>query len=400
MLLLELALHNLPPHVLSLRNTLLLNMGQSVADERKSIEMVKEYLAKAIPTVFDPIDSLDSPLLLGQLPKMRGTVKSEISHYIFQRLDLIFHSSYNYDDSHFDRRLQSRSLSIEDFERIRDILVNFGEFSVLANIISFAAELTNRDLLVAATDTVNWHFNVFRAIGIAEKLFETLLARSSESHRRTSSDIPLLLSLVDLGEQLRNRDREVSKLRKEALSCEEKPALAACSPVSDNVAEVLESSGSAFVEEMEQHLNSGNSMDRQTLSNLFATITQRIQKMWVVAEDDVTGLFNLLKKLRSFDEEAFDIILLSWLERVLHLPNRPKLGRLLVPLVCLEMMDFTKFMTRAISILAHSDDLHMCSRLIIELLKLLTYFPSCSDAWALQVMVMVPLRNGHTANFF
>ena len=386
MLLLELALQNLPAHVLSLRNTLLINMGYSLVNERKSIEMVKTYLANTIPTVFGPIDSHEPLLALAQLEKMSGTVRSEISYYIRQRLTLLLCADENLDETQFHQKVWFRSLSMIEFEGIRDLLVTFNEFPVLADIISFTIDSSDRSLLGAATDTVNWHFDVFRAIGAADELFEKLLARSTESHRRASSDIPLLLSLVDLGEQLQKRGREVSKLRKEAQYCEERPALAACSPVSDHVAEVLESSGSAFVEEMEQLLNSGNSMDKQTLSSLLGNVTKKVQKTWSISEESIVSLFGLLAKLRSFDDESFDTLLLNWLDGVLYLPNRPKLGRLLVPLVCSETMDLPKFMKRAISSLTHIDDVHICSKLAVELLALLTYSPSLDCTRGSQVI--------------
>ena len=221
-----------------------------MADEQSTLNAVKSDLAGRMPgllTVTDTFIPCSAPLELTK--NLKGTVKAEISRWIRQSIFFRF--------SNIQRPLDLESkpacslLTLSEFEIVCCTLETLEEHPVLADVLGLASNSNEILLLNAIADTLNTHFDIFRAIGAIDDLFHRLLSNTAGCLSRMPSDTGLLMSLIDLGERLPNARGAVRQLRKEISLCRSKPPLTAYSPVSDHVAEVLKSTEATFVEEME-----------------------------------------------------------------------------------------------------------------------------------------------------
>ena len=368
----ELPLHGLPQHVLSLRQILLNNVGHPVVEEQETIQAVKMVLAEKLPDLLAESKSDRMSRGAVELPRtLRGTVKSEISHWIRQSLvtrlqqeeDSLLHGQIN--------NSMGKTLTVNELKTVCTTLEDYGDFAVLADILSLASNSNDSSLLTIVVTVVNRHLDVFWAIGAAHEIFHELLTQSVNCLNRDSPNKQLLLSLMDLGEQLPNTVRQVRQLRKQVTLCDSKPSLSACSPVSDHVAEALLSAEANFVEEMETLLSSGNSMDRQTLSRIFATITKRLEMAWNNDNQATGGHYALLDRLCAFDKEAFFQLLLNWLGDVQGASKRPKMQEVIAPLVCAGILKLHTYFERVVLQLSTIKDAGFRARLAVETLSLL-----------------------------
>ena len=366
----ELPLHGLPQHVLSLRQMLLKNVGHPATEEKETIQMVKMILSEKLPDLLvnSSLDQLPRRDTESPFP-LRGTVKSEIGHWIRQSLVTRLQPRENPLIGQTGA-FTSKVLTIPELRLICATLEEYGDFAILADVLSLASNSNDSDLLTTVATVVNRHLDVFWAIGAAQEMFRELLARSANCLDRNSPAILLLLSLVDLGEQLPNASRQIRQLRKRVAIYDSKSSLTACSPVSDHVTGTLQSAEANFVEEMETLSSSGNSMDRQTLSRIFVIITERLEKSWH-NDDQTTGdHYALLDQLSAFDREAFAQLILNWLDTIQFIPERPKMLKILAPLVCAGSLQLQTYVERAVSQLDRNKDSTSRVRLAVETLDL------------------------------
>ena len=367
----ELPLHGLPQHVLSLRKILLKNVGHHPVKEEETIQMVKMILAEKLPDLLvgSNSDRLSSGAL--ELPmNLRGTVKSEISLWIRQSLV----SRLRQEEDSFQGQTDismSKILTSSQLQMICATLEEYGEFAVLADVLSLASNSNDSSLLAAVVMVVNRHLDIFWAIGAAQEMFHELLAQSANCLNRDTPAKVLLLSLMDLGEQLPNATRQIRQLRKQVALCDSKPSLSACSPVSDHVTGVSQSTEVNFMEEMESLLSSGNSMDKQTLSRIFATITKRLEKSWRDNQQVTGDHYALLDQLFTFDKEVFTQLTLNWLDGIQVVLERPKMLEILAPLVCSGTLQLQVYFERVVNQIDKIKDSGTRTRLAIETLGLL-----------------------------
>ena len=244
-----------------------------------------------------------------------------------------------------DGEKETSVLSVEQLWFVRCILEGFEDFSILADVLKITSTSTNQEVLTSIADTINYHFDVFSAIGAASDLFGRLIEqnRSVTANRHPSK--PLLVSLIDLGAHFPTESQTVQQLCGQLALCEQKSAAAACSPVSDHIAEALQSAESNFSDEFEQLLTSGTSMDKQTMARLFATIMKRVEYAWNQSDDEINNLAVLCSRLRVFDTKHFDNLMLVWLESLLVSRTRPELHRALLPLISAGCLSFRAVVT-------------------------------------------------------
>lgn len=222
---------------------------------------------------------------------------------------------------------------MDQFCFVRSILEDFQDFAILADVLNITSSSTDHNVLASIADTINHRFDIFSAIGAASDLFETLVEQNRLVTARRPPVKILLVSLIDLGARFPNETKTVRQLCGQLAICEQKSAIAACSPVSDHMAEALQSAESSFNDEFEQLLTSGTSMDKQTMAQLFKTIMKRMEDAWYHPKDEINNLGFLCSQLRVFDRKHFDGLMLAWAERLLLSTNRPTLMRASMPLI-------------------------------------------------------------------
>ena len=332
-------LEGLPKHTLNLRQTLLERHGYSVREETKEIGLVRETIQQVLSITNHRNDSTSMDFhALERFRMEHRSVSAMASQLIrFAVLARRRHQVYV-------RDLQSPLFGILEFEMMRRFFENHDEFAVFADVMKVAAKFCEQQLLYDVTFVLNWHLDVFRALGVAECIFRNLHARAENMGTHRLDDLPFLFLLSDLSERLPSQQNDIHLLRHLIRQCNPLPPVAACSPVTDPDTELLDGSDATFLEEMDMVLTSGNSIDRPTLSRLFSFVIARVEKEWTNYSRPLGPLFDLLNRLRQFDEEALDALLHAWLKSVATPAICQDLPRIVVPLVCSAMITLSSIM--------------------------------------------------------
>ena len=342
-LLLELPLHGLAPHVLNLRQMLLSSLGVSHEHESNIVLTVKAKLADQIPDFFPAQHATQSSVISHiDYSTLSQTVKSSIARWIRQTLILrlqALNEACSDADEH-DRAIvdsaNSRAdlLSLGQFQALRSVFEEIGEFAVLADCLNLLSAEVHGSILTAVADTINHYFDIFDSIGAADDLFQNLCRQQQDAAGHELIEKGFLESLVDLGCRLSSAAQEIPRLRKELSMYAPKPSAAACSPISDTMVEAIQTSEPAFADEMDQVLTNGTTMDVPTLSRVFARIIAHLEKSLLGLECSILRFSQILMRLRGFAPKIFDTLLFERLQLWLQSDSRPKLSRIIPPMIC------------------------------------------------------------------
>lgn len=360
-LLWELPEYKVPHYVVNLRRTLLSRIGASSEKENDALAAAKATVALQIQDFFPPseVPSRSTALQTYELGQLSRTIKSSIGRWILhtavarvQALPLEDRWGFR---TNLPIRITDPVISLEQFQSVRKILVSFEDFPVLADIISVCCKNSDVKVLTAASDTINLHIDVFMAIGAINGLFKSLYQRYEEYVSQKTFELLFVESLIDLGIHLPGSSEEVKKLRKGLLYHERVLSAAACSPVSEHMAETLHFGAPAFWDEVEQALSSGTSIDKQTFKKLFGAITKQMEASW----DDPMQVHmfkfaEVLLRLRNYGANRFTESLHYWLDGLLPLTQRPTLLRVLLPFICSAAIKLEVILEKLVALLAAS----------------------------------------------
>lgn len=360
-LLLELPEYRVPHYVINLRRTLLSRIGASSAKESDALAATKAAVALQIQDFFPPseVSFLSTPLQTCDLGQLSRTIKSSVGRWILHtavaRVQALPLEDRWDSGANLPIRNITPAISLEQFQNVRKILVSFEDFPVLADIISVCCKNSDVKVLTAACDTINHYIDIFMAIGAINGLFKSLYQRYEEYVSQKTFELLFVESLIDLGAHLPGSSEEVRTLRKALLYHERVLSAAACSPVSDHMAETLHFGAPVFLEEVEQVLSSGTSMDKQTFKKLFGAITKQMEASW----DDPMQVHmfkfaEILLRLRNYGANRFTESLHYWLDGLLPLTQRPTLLRVLLPFICSAAIKLEAILEKLVALLAVS----------------------------------------------
>lgn len=221
----------------------------------------------------------------------------------------------------------------DEFYEIRDILESFGDLSMLADVLKHASNCNNATVLAASTDTLNYHFDSFSAIGAMDGLFRRLIQAYNRLKKVELASLDLVYSLVELGLRMPNELSIVAVLRQDLSQVENKPAMAASSPVSDNGPDALNEADPIFYQKLDRLLSSENYMDEATLIVTFNILAKQLEFCGSQDKSSANNTCRYLARLRSLAPKHFDILLVRWISAVLRSPTRPSLLTILAPLI-------------------------------------------------------------------
>ncbi|KAL8722255.1 MAG: hypothetical protein Q9225_001242 [Loekoesia sp. 1 TL-2023] len=381
-LIFEIPLHGLPAHVLNLRQNLLRSIGVSTEDERRTIAQRKAFIERQLQDEQmehqNPVDSED---LLFSLRWESLTVKSSVGVWIWQELMVRYraqqavnmrspqesgsssHSSLHlcHDIAHV-RTLVRVLEDVEDFRTMADVLVHYS---------------TSHDprLLADVAITVNHYLDIFIAIQAANALFMHLFRQHAILDGQPAV-APLTKALVDLSESLPDCSNENRVLQKYLHKYEPRLSIAACSPISEHMAEALQTNASesvsAYTDEVEQLLSSGTSMDKRMVSNVFESIWKRFEATWTDSVESSVATASLISRLASFDvTSVHDLTILSVERTLASTASRPKLMRIGIPLICAQSISLEQLLSRVVLLLQNRDRSIEYHKLLVESLELL-----------------------------
>lgn len=154
----------------------------------------------------------------------------------------------------------------------------------------------------------------FRAIGAFDPLFGRVAMRYAAIRTIRFPEREFLLSLQNLTRTVQPDGQLLQLLCYDLSRLDQKNSMAACSPASDNMGEVMQHTGTYSDDEIERILSSGTSMDQQMMARVLRKIIRNLQDhigKGYLQFDSYPAWF---WRLRSFDEPTFDTVLHEWLD--------------------------------------------------------------------------------------
>jgi mediator of RNA polymerase II transcription subunit 12 len=354
-------------HVKSLRKMLLSNIGQFIAIEQTSLQKAKSFIGSFIPelvltdsnTMIDEITIDDSTVQwLRELPH---SVKNEVALLLRHHVRLYLAKHKISGKAAVRSGKPASALPATAFFKVRSLLEILGDFSILADVLQLTLVTDNVVTLGSIADTLNYHLEIFRAVGSLKPTYDALIVRFVSLKSAFLAERGPLCSILDLSLQM-DGQKEVARQIRELLStCEHRTAVSAYSPVSDHMGELLQSADGEFLDEVEQQLASGNSMDIHTMKKMFDNVVGRIMGTWDATFIDIEKslkLAMLLCRIKSFGKQDFERFMLEWTKNLLSLPGRPSLKQVLWPVVaadCISNHSVVEIATEVLSTPSQQD---------------------------------------------
>lgn len=375
----ELPLDGLPDHVLNLRQILQASTGSSITKEEEDFVLAKAEISAKIRGFFAHAQVLKIPTAQKYgLTKLSQTIKSALGrwvrHTVASQLLSRRPGAEQYDAFKVGNMKGPFILiTPEQFSNIRSTLETLDEYPILADVIKICSNSVDIMVLTIASDTVNYHFEIFSAIGAANDLFQALYDRYEESCGQAVKPKLLTESLIDLSYRLSRSRIERGQLPSKLLTIDHNSTLSACSPISDYISEQLHPSESAFMESVEQSFTSGTLMEKQVLEQVFKKITTGLQKSWRGSGDKtVSNLTDLLLRLRSYGVVLFETLFHQWLDEFFILTPRPKLQDVIPSFICGGITTLSTVLERVMTAYDAKGGEGLAASLAFEAFELLT----------------------------
>ncbi|KAK3900842.1 hypothetical protein C8A05DRAFT_16893 [Staphylotrichum tortipilum] len=339
-LLAEIPVHTLTSSQRNLRGGTLRRASFSVIDEAQNVEFAIKRMKQTLGMPMEPPDPIltQKPFSLAKLSRRIASADRALKAEIGCWLRASFAAHAEEKDKGGG---QAPDISPAVFYAARSLLEAAGDFFMLGEILKTLTSHSSIEILAAIADTVNRHFFIFSALGDALPLFRSLHQRLKAAACEQGIALrPLLASLVSLAPRVPGMEELASQLKKDLALTDRQNPVDVCSPVSDNMVARLQDEAGDLHEEIEKLLAGGSSLDRGSMERLFQTVVQRLQACWDKAADEQRAYSSLLGRLRLFNAQHFDGLMVKWLLCLRTLSNRPSILRifpLLVSVGCLDM---------------------------------------------------------------
>ncbi|KAF2735135.1 hypothetical protein EJ04DRAFT_220246 [Polyplosphaeria fusca] len=355
-LIVEIPLTGTPEPVLNLRRTLLRGTNYSADSEDASLDEAEWALQQQLPGLFGDVYPSGHAISINA-STLSPTVRLELGIWLRSRV----HASCQNVD-----RVSTKDPSVElsgpvctitarDFQFIRSYLEEFGDFSILADVIGIVSASLDSAVLASACDALQYNHKTFGAIGALKPLVEKLARKYTSIRNIRFLERDFLAGLAELAQTTHTEGYLMQSLTYDLGRQDFKGSLAACSPVSDTMADAIHASSIDADDEIDRILSSGTSMDHQIMTRVFEKIAFSIETLSTTNFDNLQNWFH---RLRSFDENTFDKLVTEWIESLVTTFRNPVLKVALPPLVvsgCMPLRRFVSISNRCISKLKEAD---------------------------------------------
>ncbi|QDS67747.1 hypothetical protein FKW77_006110 [Venturia effusa] len=304
---------NLPQHVIDLRRIILEDSGLDViqTNEQDTITLMQNAISEAMsatPTLGFELDGN-----LARLESMDLSEKLEISMWIRQEM-LNRISASKEVSSYSPGPKPTQSSFIWAFYVARYLLERMEDFSILADVVGICLSHEHVEVLTSVTDTIYHNSRCFAAIGALQPLSNQVLERYQTLRVEMPLEKSFLLSVADLWISIGGQSGITQQLSYDIARCDQRNAMAICSPASDNAVDLLSTTPMESDEEIERILSSGTTMDEQSMSRVFNRLTTRLLERPKNCSGHCGRWFS---RLRSFDETSFDGLMRQWVASIL-----------------------------------------------------------------------------------
>lgn len=321
LLLAQIPASGLPDYLANLRTTLLQGFGVTEDSDTDEAATLKERIRSM---VMQPGISSEA---LGELNLQEHnlSLRYELSRWLRQETEsasqLVPVCSKDCEEDLTELRIST--ISARQLIFIRTALEQLGDLAVLADVLAITVTSNETTVLCAIADTLNLHSRTFAAIGALRPLFKQLTERYGQVRATQPLERPLVFSIYDLARNIGSDNRLVQQLNADLERCEQRAAVAMCSPASDGMGELTYSSKADLSpdEEIERVLNSGTNIDEPSAGRVFNRIVSRMAEQIgelkeISAESDtktVSPYDSWFQKLRAFDERVFERLMNDWI---------------------------------------------------------------------------------------
>lgn len=306
---------------------MLSKIGASVENEIEIIRSVKGSIAKKIPNFFPPPRTdYGSECREYALMQLSIPIKTAIAQWIRQAVaSRSSQKQSNCNDQNDEQPGNPHLLAITSvqFKEIRCVLEDLEDFAVLVDVLGFILKSGDITILTCACDTVCYHLSIFAAMGALPDLFFGMVQQYKVVSKSMPADQGLIESMIDLGKCIPKTEQEVRLLRAQVRLHRRKAVASGCSPISDHMTEALQSAEPTFSDELDQVLASGTSIDKQNLAQLFDKVVQSWELSQRHSKEPDLVFPELLSRLRPFDSDHFEVLMASWIGRVLRSTTEP-----------------------------------------------------------------------------
>ena len=229
------------------------------------------------------------------------------------------------------------------------------DYEALSALMLSTVPIAKFDLLSMIIDTTTLHFQAFRRLDSLEALQNSCIQRYRSLRRLYPAQKSLVHSLRAFAGLSRN-GQDLSKfLEAELTSCDQtSAAAAACTPASEGILNESQGTPAEKDDEIERILTSGTIMDGSMICKVFEATTERILE--TASEkgnpDSTVQQSLLLTRLRVYDEARFDLLMMSWIERVAASKQSSELSSIAPFLVGSDCIDLLHLITHAKTLFA------------------------------------------------
>jgi mediator of RNA polymerase II transcription subunit 12 len=228
-----------------------------------------------------------------------------------------------------------------EYHIIRSYLEQCDDLAILADVVGITASSLDMAVLASVTDTLHYHMKAFRAIGAFDPLLGRVVMRYAAIRTVRFPERELLLVLQSLARTAQPDGQLLQLIAYDLSRLEQKNAMAACSPASDNMGEVMQHTGTYSDDEIERILSSGTSMDQQMMARVLRKIVCNLEEHVSKGYRHYENYPSWFWRLRSFDEATFEVVLREWLESCLVTSHLHTLRTAVPSLVASSCMDLS-----------------------------------------------------------
>lgn len=281
-------------------------------------------------------------------------------------------------------RNEKSSLTLEQFCQVRHILENLEDLSILADVLQHASRSDDSDVLVAALDTVIYHFDSISAIESTTVLFKSCFTTYTRISRSQVPALELTSSLLEIGLKLPGEISSVTVLRRDLARLDRKSGIAAFSPVSDHMTDTLNPISASFPESLDQVLASGNNIDEPTTIRVFDVLMQMLVSNKLDSKLSPGETATYLTRIRAINSKLFDGLMLKWVTATITSQTRPKLLAFLPPLIgvgCITFHAFIALVQKLTRSSSNDEEIPDMPTFLFEMFRLLTPEHSTSHAF-------------------
>lgn len=225
----------------------------------------------------------------------------------------------------------------------RDVLESLEDYAILADVIGICLPSGSMEVMASLVDTLHFHHRCFAAIGALQPLLKQLIERYQSIRYHSSPERTYLQALADLCTTVGFDESIQQQLNHDISRCDQRNALAMCSPASDNAVDVPMSGALDSDEEVERILSSGTTMDEQSITRMFKRLVVRLEEQTSTLPPKPSRCGQWFAKLRNFDDSTFDGLIREWLSSSTFTSNLACYQQVLPPLIGSECLTLSIF---------------------------------------------------------